>query len=115
MNSDDWLFAIIIYLDMRPAVYIIAYIGHMMVYILRNSYMYSKPFFKAQFKFTTMFVCIMDSALLSGIGLSSIMRYFFDNVNPRLNHYRSSAINSFFFYSVITLVPIIYTFSSKNL
>lgn len=100
---------------MRPAVYIIAYIGHMMVYILRNSYMYAKPFFKQQYKFTTLFVCIMDTALLSGNGIGNILRYLIDNINPRLSHYRSSAINSFFFCTFITIIPIIYNFSSKNL
>lgn len=93
---------------MNPVIFAITFANIALLYMIRTSYSFSKPYLQQQFKTDQFFMSLLDSLCFMCIGIGCMFRFLFAS---RGNPVKMLAINGVFlcfFYLCYPLFPYFY-------
>lgn len=91
---------------MKIQTYLLTFAAYAILYMLRQGYSFSKPYFRAHFHYPIIFVSILDTCLFSGMGIGYLLRYKLINERRPMKYFLLMSLTMCLFFAFLPMAAI---------
>lgn len=91
---------------MKLQAYLLTFAAFAILYMLRQGYSYSKPYFRAHFHYPIIFVSILDTCLFTGMAIGYLLRYKLINERQPMKYFLLMSLAMCLFFAFLPVAAI---------
>jgi sugar phosphate permease len=92
---------------MKVAAYVLTFVGFAVLYMLRQGYSFSKPYVRAHFHYSILFVSMIDACLYGGMGIGYLLRYKLIDERRPMKHFLCMSLSMCLLFSFLPLASLL--------
>ena len=94
---------------MKVTAYVLTFVGLATLYMLRQGYNFSKPYFRTHFQYSILFVSMIDACLYGGMGIGYLLRYRLIDERRPMKHFLCMSLSMCLLFSFLPMASLLTT------